>query len=144
MLTPQIIWDIITHKHINNNTIYTVERGEVVEPETRKLVKYILVEFAIFLILVFILFYITSYFNLDFRIDEIRQSIIDMWPLIVGIVLIIIITKLILSLLRPAFDRAFEGHMRSHAEVKMIWRLIANIVWIFIIIFLLSCSTTPF
>jgi small-conductance mechanosensitive channel len=61
-----------------------------------------------------------------------------MWPLIVGIVLILVITKLVLSLLRPAFDKAFEGHMRSHAEVKMIWRLIANIVWIFIIIFLLS------
>lgn len=108
------------------------------EPETKKLVKYILLEFAVFLILVSVLLYITSHFNIDFRVDEIRESLIDMMPLIVGIVLIIVITKLILSLLRPAFDRAFEAHMRSHAEVKMIWRLIANIVWIFIIILLLS------
>jgi small-conductance mechanosensitive channel len=114
------------------------------DPETRKLIKYILLEFAVFLILVSILLYITSYFNLDLRIGEIREAIISFLPMIVGIVLIIVITKLVLSLLRPAFDRAFEGHMRSHAEVKMIWRLIANIVWIFIIILLLSFAIGDF
>jgi small-conductance mechanosensitive channel len=114
------------------------------EPETRKLIKYILLEFAVFLLLVSILLYITSYLNLDLRIEEVRESIINMLPMIVGIVLIIVITKMVLSLLRPAFDRVFEGHMRSHAEVKMIWRLIANIVWIFIIILLLSFAIGDF
>jgi small-conductance mechanosensitive channel len=108
------------------------------EPETKKLVKYILAELAVFFILVAVLLYITTNFNIDFRVEEISETLWDMMPLIVGLVLIIIITKIILSLLRPAFDKAFEGRMRSHAEVKMIWRLIANIVWIFIIILLLS------
>jgi small-conductance mechanosensitive channel len=115
-----------------------------VEPETRRLIKYIFLEFAVFLILLAVLIYVTSYFEFDLRFEEMKETLIDFLPMIVGIVLIIVITKMILSLFRPAFDRALEKHVRSHAELKMIWRLIANIVWIFIIILILSLAIGDF
>jgi small-conductance mechanosensitive channel len=114
------------------------------EPDTRRLIKYILLEFAVFLILLAILLYLIQYFDLDFRTVEMKEFFTDLLPKIIGVILVFVLTKLILSLLRPVFDKAFEKHVRSHAEIKMIWRLTANIVWIFMIVLLISIAIGDF
>ncbi|UCE74623.1 MAG: mechanosensitive ion channel [Methanomassiliicoccales archaeon] len=107
------------------------------EQSTRKLLKYLIYEFVVFLVLLFILLFIISYYNLDLRFSEIREWFVGFYPKIVGIILIIVITKLVLSFLRPAFDSTFARHVSRHTNMKMMWRFLSNIVWIFVIVLLL-------
>lgn len=103
------------------------------EDKTRKIVKYLLWEFAIFFVLVLLIFYFNQYIKLGALLD----AFIAFLPKIITVVLVVVITKLILSLMKPAFERAFEPRMRSGADIKMIWQFFANMVWIFIIVFLI-------
>jgi small-conductance mechanosensitive channel len=102
------------------------------EERSRRFLSIILWEFVIFLVLVFLI----TYFNIYLQLGEVQQTIIELLPKTIGVILIIVLTKLILSILRPAFEKAFERHLRSHAEVKMLWQFFSNLVWIFVIILL--------
>ena len=103
------------------------------EDKTRKIVKYLLWEFAIFLVLVMLIFY----FNQYIKLGELLDAFILFLPKIIIVVLVVVITKLILSLMKPAFEKALEPRMRSYADTKMMWQFFANMVWIFIIVFLI-------
>ncbi|UCG69786.1 MAG: mechanosensitive ion channel [Thermoplasmata archaeon] len=102
------------------------------EQRTRRFVKLILWYFAIFVVLISIIIY----FPISLKQEEIVEKFINLLPKILGILLVIVITKLILSALRPAFEKGFERTTRSFAEVKMKWQLLSNITWIFVIIVL--------
>ncbi|UCE38186.1 MAG: mechanosensitive ion channel [Thermoplasmata archaeon] len=84
-----------------------------------------------------ILLLIFTYFKIYFNIEELRELFIDLLPKIIGVFLIIVATKLVLSFLRPAFTGVLKGHKRSQAEIKMEWQLFSNLVWIFIFILLI-------
>jgi small-conductance mechanosensitive channel len=103
------------------------------EDKTRKIVKYLLWEFVIFFVLVMLIFY----FNQYIKLGELMDAFILFLPKIIIVVLVVVITKLILSLMKPAFEKAFEPRMRSHADTKMMWQFFANMVWIFIIVVLI-------
>jgi small-conductance mechanosensitive channel len=99
---------------------------------TRRFAKLILWYFIIFVVLISIIIY----FPISLKQEEIADTFINLLPKILGILLVIVITKLILSALRPAFEKGFERTTRSHAEVKMKWQLLSNITWILVIIVL--------
>jgi small-conductance mechanosensitive channel len=102
------------------------------EQGTRRLVRIILWEFAVLLVLILVI----MYFDIYLEFGEIRKTLLEALPKTIVVILILVITKLVLSLLRPAFSKAFERTMASHAEVKMLWQLFSNLVWIFVIILL--------
>ncbi|MEE9150427.1 MAG: mechanosensitive ion channel domain-containing protein [Thermoplasmata archaeon] len=103
------------------------------EHGNRKLMNYILWEFAIFLVLVFSILYL----NMFLQFGAIQEAIIELLPKTIGVILLVVITKLVLGLLRPAFDKAFEKRLPSHTDVMMTWQFLANIVWIFVIILII-------
>lgn len=103
------------------------------EQGTRRLVRIILWEFAIFLVLILII----MYFNIYLEFGDIPKSLMEILPKTIAVILILVVTKLILSLLKPAFYKAFQKSLHSYADVKMIWQLYSNMAWIFIIIVLI-------
>ncbi len=109
-----------------------MERG------TRKLMRYILLEFIIFIILLAILWFVILYFGLNLRLEEVKDTVIGLLPIALGVILIIVITRIVLGVLKPAFEKSLGHRTRSHAEVMMIWKLFSNFVWIFVVILLIS------
>jgi small-conductance mechanosensitive channel len=107
------------------------------ERKRRTFVRNALWGFAVFLILMSILLLIFTYFNIYFRIEELRQYFIGLLPKIIGVILLIVATKMVLTFIRPVFVGALRGYKRSQAEIKMEWQLFSNLVWIFILILLI-------
>jgi small-conductance mechanosensitive channel len=108
------------------------------EQGTHKLKRYILLEFIVFIILLAVLWFVILYFGLNLRLEEVKDTVIKYLPLAIGVILILVITKIVLGVLRPAFEKSLGGRTKSHAEVMMIWNLFSNFVWIFVIILLIS------
>jgi small-conductance mechanosensitive channel len=100
--------------------------------------RYILIEFIVFIILLAVLWFVILYFGLNLRLEEVKDNVIEFLPLAVGVILILVITKIVLGVLRPAFEKSLESRTKSHADVMMIWKLFSSFVWIFIIILLIS------
>ncbi len=102
------------------------------EKNTRRLVIYVILEIIIFIILVAIMEFFIAYLPQD-----IQDTILEFMPKAIVVIFLIVITKIVLIILKPAFEKAFKNHMRSYAEMKMVWQLISNLVWIFIIVLVL-------
>jgi small-conductance mechanosensitive channel len=103
------------------------------EDNSNKYLKYVLWYSAIFLILLFVI----SYYDVYLRVGEIRESLRGMLPTMIGVILLIVITKLILNVTKPVFTRAYERDKKTSAEVKMVWQLLSNLVWIFMVLLLI-------
>jgi small-conductance mechanosensitive channel len=103
------------------------------EKKSNNYLKYILWYTAIFLIVLFVI----SYYDLYLQVGELRESLKGLLPTMIGVVLLIVITKLILNVIKPVFTRAYERDKHTSAEVKMVWQLLSNLVWIFVVLLLI-------
>jgi small-conductance mechanosensitive channel len=102
------------------------------EKNTRKLVTYLLWEFVIFIGVIIAISFFHNYLP-----EDVQESLLDVLPKALIVVIIFVLTKVTLSFLKPVFEKTFQKDDRSQAEVKMMWQFFSKFVWVIIIIYIL-------
>ena len=101
-----------------------------------KLTKLILWE----LVLLFLLVVIFAGGQQTFEIDSLREILLTLFPPILLIVTVIVVTKLFVIVLEPIFKKALQKYISPY-NVKNTWQFISYIIWIISFIVLIILLT---
>jgi len=105
-------------------------KKEMTEGQAGIVLKFVILE--VILVCSIILF--MAYSQFDTMLDDFQGFFWDSLPLILMIALIISLTKLIIDMARPPFERAAGLYMKTHADVRMVWRVITYVIWLIVLI----------